>query len=148
MSYNEPPLSAGRRVYNIGSHGGSFAAHGSLNQRLLDGIDLNESGRRYDNNFDTSHDNLGDHNSSRLNYSTGGGGLAEVVSSTLGALKRSETEQNRINSQVTFAETAGIARNHPLHMKSSTGQMLERIEEGKSNSPSRRYGASANTLNR
>ena len=40
-------------------------------------------------------------------------------------------------SQVTFAETHGV-RNHPLHMKSSAGGRLEKIDERKSQSPSRK----------
>ena len=40
-------------------------------------------------------------------------------------------------SQVTFAETHGV-RNHPLHLKSSTGGRLEKIDERKSQSPSRK----------
>jgi hypothetical protein len=124
MSYNDPSLTGGRRVYNIGGHGGSFAAHGSLNQRLLDGFDFNESGRRFDNHFDTSHENIGaDHNSSRLNYSTG---HTENVNN---AVKRSETEMIRTTNQVTFAETTSLARNHPMHMKTATGHYLERIDE-------------------
>jgi hypothetical protein len=47
--------------------------------------------------------------------------MAETVNNTLGMIKRSETEQIKTTSQVTFAETTGVARNHPLHMKGSTG---------------------------
>jgi hypothetical protein len=50
--------------------------------------DLNDSmnGRKFDNNFDYSHDNIENfnHNSSRLNYSSG---IAEIQ-----LIKRSETE--------------------------------------------------------
>ena len=54
-------------------------------------------------------------------------------------IKRSETEQ-QIRG-VSFAETHANARNHPLHMKSSALSgvgKLERIDERKSQSPSRR----------
>jgi hypothetical protein len=101
---------------------------GSLNQRILDGLDDSMGrGGKFDNHFDYSHDNIENynHNSSRLNYSTGGG---NVISSEINVIKRSETEQ-QIRG-VSFAETHGLARNHPLHMKSSA--KLERIDERKS----------------
>jgi hypothetical protein len=79
---------SGRKIYNIGGHG--TVNQSTLNARLMDGIDLNDSlnGRRFDNHFDTSHDNLENinHNSSR--YSTGGG-IADIAHSMI---KRSGTE--------------------------------------------------------
>jgi hypothetical protein len=81
MNMNDQLGSAVRRVYTVGGHG-TIKAQDTLNNRLLDGIDLTESlnTRRFDNHFDNSHDNIENynHNSSRLNYSTGGG-IADIA---------------------------------------------------------------------
>lgn len=78
-SSSEMPLtSGGRRIYNVGGHGN--VANMSINQRIMDGIDLNTSlgAKRYDQAFDSqiSHDHSLDHDSSRQNYTTGVNELA------------------------------------------------------------------------
>jgi len=74
-----------RRIYNIGGHG-TLNPQGSINQRMFDDLNDSMNGRKFDNNFDYSHDNIENfnHNSSRLNYSSG---IAEIQ-----LIKRSETE--------------------------------------------------------
>jgi hypothetical protein len=101
----------------------------TLNQRLMDGMDLNAS-KRYDQHFDSLHDHSLDHYSSRQHYATG-----DLRASM--PLKRSETEHLKPN--VTFASTTAPAKNHPLHYKGA----MERIDENRSaskGSPEARKG--------
>jgi|LauGreDrversion4_2_1035121.scaffolds.fasta_scaffold273805_2 hypothetical protein len=79
----------GRRIYNLGGHGGTINPNGSINQRILDNLDDSMNARKFDNHFDYSHDNIENfnHNSSRLNYSSGPGGIPEIA-----LIKRSDTE--------------------------------------------------------
>jgi hypothetical protein len=112
---------SGRRIYNVTGHGG--VADMTLNQRLMDGMDLNTS-KRYDQHFDSLQDHSLDHYSSRQHYATGAADLRGSM-----PLKRSETEHFKPN--VTFASTTAPAKNHPLHYKAGG---MERIDENRSGS--------------
>ena len=80
----------GRRVINVGAHGHqqqmNIIANQSINQRLMDNIDLNASSgsRRFDQVFDQQDQQL--NYSSRLNYAS------ELKETAAHQLKRSETE--------------------------------------------------------
>lgn len=130
------PLSGGRRIYNVGGHGGGGIGNASINQRMLDGIDLNTSigAKRYDQHFDSqfSNDHSIENYSSRQNYATGVPDLRESMLN----LKRSETEN--IKGSVTFANALHRV-NHPMHYKQF--DMLERIDENKT--PSQRPKSSS-----
>ena len=103
MNQFDNPSSGGRRIYNVGAHG---VANSSINQRILDGIDLNGSlgGQRYDQHFDSqiSQDHSMENYSSRVHY---GSGAPNDLSSSMRQLKRSETENVRTfgAGAVTFA---------------------------------------------
>ena len=139
---NDQYAGASRRIYNIGGHGGTLNPQGSINQRILDDLNDSMNGRKFDNNFDYSHDNIENfnHNSSRLNHSSG---IGEIP-----LIKRSETEQQiRGVTTVTFAETHNV-RNHPLHIKSSGGGPLAKIDERKSQSGNRKSGGGQTSTGR
>lgn len=124
---------SGRRVFNIDGHGG--VNNMSINQRLLDGIDLNAShgGRRYEQHFDSDNPSMEQHYSSRPHYPPGStSALAgNELRESLQGLKRSETENFKLHTVgVTFANNSGgYPRNHPLNAKVSGGGQLERIDE-------------------
>lgn len=111
---SEMPLSAERRVYNVGAHGG--IANASINQRLMDGIDLNASigGKRFDQHFDSNIEHSMENYSSRQYYGTGAG---DPLRDSIQYLKRSETEKPQT---VSFAQSHHFGApkgNHPLHYK-------------------------------
>lgn len=88
---SDMPLSAERRVYNVGAHGG--IANASINQRIMDGIDLNASigGKRFDQHFDSNIEHSMENYSSRQYY--GGAGASDPLRESIQHLKRSETEK-------------------------------------------------------
>lgn len=118
-SHDQIPASGGRRIINVGGHGG--IADMSLNQRLMDDLNVSMGAKRYDQHFDSqiSHDHSLEHYSSRQHYPTG-----DLRGSAAQPFKRSETEHFKPN--VTFANTN--KGNHPLHYKGA----MERIEENRS----------------
>jgi hypothetical protein len=94
-----------RRVYNVGAHGGS------INERMMSGIDLNGSlgMKKYDQHFDShiSNDHSIEHYSSRPHYADRGGVEAKELRESLNSLKRSETDHGGVKgNQVTFATHA------------------------------------------